>query len=1031
MYSRLLFTFATITCLTGAYAVYAALIRPLVVVPELPAQSDTVSQHPVAHRPVENVRVAQSYLSEQSWAAESQYMMRSGQTFIYTQRFEHQQGDPQIRFVPFAMVWLQKDRNGRETAVSLVSDSALLKFASAFDQVNPNPGRVVRAVLDGEVQVKGPDGLALAGKQFVFDESAPSLVSTNLVQFQYGSHSGRGRTLNVKLIPTDGPPSGDRPRVYGIRTVRLGSGTDPVTRRFEPVQLDFRVPQQDQQRLVKVRCSSDLEYDVEKHTALFSQSVRAHSMTGGAGYDSLECDKLWLQFEPVPATLADAEVAAANGKSDRSFQQIETDLVFRRMIAEGKDVKFQSTERQLRADMKRMEYDAVERRLQLTDSRDVCVSQKGSSLWVPDVEVRFGAETNSVTEVLCRGAGRLEMTRPETNELEFFATWKKQLRKSTDPANGLDYIELQRQASFRQPRQQTGLAAELVRLWLAPMSLSIPTGQSDAGPQSAPEPKRLVAERDVALVSPQLVARTSELDVRFEEGSAQPRLIPVSRSSTTIIGPVESPTLQNRDDLQPVSLREPATPRPAARKPGAPNQLPRREPSATGGKGVQPAGHRVKPAERNSLGPPIDIPMSTNMNEPLEVIADRIVTRMRRVEGASEPELTDVDTSGHVKVVQRRTGEPPLTAEGDRLHLQNIGPQQEIVQLFGQPAHLRDRGMHVEGREVNMDRGANRVWVKGNGLLQLPVPPGTELASFGQSVNDPDLDVWWEESMEFDGQTANFIGKVRAELGLGRMYCEQMDVKLTSRLSFADLRLEQQPELATVRCHENVSFESSDYKDNKLVMVQRGKIAEFSFNHQQGTTFAQGPGNVQVWQRVQEDPSGSGQRDIIQANRPIDSVGSSWDYTKVTFKGRMTGNIDRQQSTFHDTVRIVHGPVGLPNETIDADNLTPTSGSMRCDKLEFTFRSKSADTPKAYQQLIGWGNAQIEGRGYYANANEISFDGSKGLYMLRAHGNQVATIAQDTPQGRRREATGRRIEFNRITKAVKVDAATGGTGGFK
>ena len=158
-------------------------------------------------------------------------------------------------------------------------------------------------------------------------------------------------------------------------------------------------------------------------------------------------------------------------------------------------------------------------------------------------------------------------------------------------------------------------------------------------------------------------------------------------------------------------------------------------------------------------------------------------------------------------------------------------------------------------------------------------------------------------------------------------------------------------------------------------------------------------------------------------------MSSDWDYTRVDFKGSMDGKIAQQVSTFYDSVQIVHGPVNLPIDTIDPDHLPPDAGSMRCERtLEFSQGPKSPVHPKGYQQLVGKGNAQIEGRGFYANADEISFDGSKGLYMLRAHGNQSAMIAQDTDQGARREASGRRIEFIPATKTVKVDWATGATG---
>ena len=1043
MFNRLLFTIATVACLTGAYAMYAILSRSLVDVPELPTTSGEQVRHAIAHRPAENVRVAETHLSEQSWAARSEYMLHSGQSFIYTREFQHTAGDPRIRFIPFAMVWLQKNKQGVEEAVTLVSDSALIRFASGLDSANPNPGRVIGAVLDGDVQIKGPDGLEIVGKQFVFDESAPSLVSTNPVDFRYGSHQGWGRTLNMKLIPAEGPPGRDRPHVFGIRTVRLGSG--PVS--AEHVRLNIRPPQQqgqesEPQKPVTIQCRGDLEFDVAAQTATFSKSVRASRWTGKSDYDQLECDELWLQFEPAPNPVAMANMAAPedSGKDTgaQPYQKIETDLVFRHLIATGQKVLVRSTQNNLRATMNRLEYDSPKRRLQLTgrvhatDPRNVFVSFKGSALTVPDVEVLLHEGTLlKEKEVLCRGAGRLERISPETNVATFVATWAGHLRKSTDSANGLDVIELQKQAYFSQLQQKTALGAETIRLWLAPLSLGIPAGAGDPSsqpPTSEPQPKRLVAERDVALVSPQLVARTSELEIRFEEGVPAPREI----------------GLQRRDALQQVSLELPV-PRTTDRRPLDPPIQPKPRTAVVPSQGkVQAASF----AAAGLLGPPID-PLSADTassvrarstdpmlksSEPLEVTADWIGVRMQRVEGEPQPELIDVETRGHFKIVRRSSaGEAPMTAEGDRLHLQNRGKDREIVHLFGQPAHLRvrDRGLHVEGREIHLDRAANRVQVNGKGLIQLPVPPGTAFESVGQATNDPDLDVWWQESMVFDGLTAKFIGKVRAELGFSRMHCGQMDVSLSSRLSFTDQEVEQQPELRTVRCREDVSFENSDYQDpdNKLLIrVQRGRVSEFTLDRLKGTSFAQGPGQMLVWQRGTGTQPGLVPRAAIQANRPISAVTADWDFTRVDFKGQMTGKIEPQLSTFRDSVLIVHGPVNRLSEMIDPDHLTPQAGSMRCENLEFAHHAKGPNQSNAYQQLVGWGNAQIEGRGFYANADSISFDGSKGMYMLWAHGNQSAMIAQDTDQGRRNEASGRRIEFIPATKTVKVDWANGATG---
>ncbi len=1045
MISRILFTIATAVSLTGLYAVYAVAIRPWVVIPNEPAAPQVAEAQSESHRPAENVRVAESYLTEQPWAAQSEYMLRAGQAFIFTNNWDREKTDQRlVHFEPFAMVWISKDKQGREQAVSLVSDSAQIRFASAFDDKHSNPGRVVGAVLDGEVQVKGSGGLEVKGKRFIFDESAPSLISTHPVGFRFGPHVGSGRSLHMSLIPAEGLPGRDRPHVFGIRNVRLSGGIVPATKKFEDVKLDVEMRRQGKPVVVNVRKAWELEYDVASQTATFSKDVRVSTKTGPNEYDGLDCDLLKIHFVAKPKVGAsdnsdgstDGSVVSTEATVERklSYQQIETDLEFERLTATGVaggKVRIVSQGNGLRADMAELDYHALQRTLHLSDPKGVTVSQRGTTLVVPDIEVRLG-ERDSLSEVLCRGAGRLESMPPGSNQLAFIASWAKQLSLTTDRATGLDVIQLDQKASFRQPSKRMGLGAERIRIWVASLSASgalrlgdatsgsLPTSAVASNPAAEPDVKRLFAEREVALVSPQLVARSHELDVRFDEAG----------------DPSVSARTRSRAELTPAAwVLDETSPRDNSN--AAPPSFNR----------VQQMSHSTLPrgAADGSLGPPIDIPsastgtvgrnrlldQSRSTTEPLDLTADRIGVRLRKVSGQSQPEVTFIGTLGHVKVRQnRKPGEPPLTAEGDRMDLTNAGPSDQVIHLYGSPAHLRDRGVHIEGREVHLDRAGNRAWVKGHGLLQLPMPKRAPIAALGESTADPDLDVWWDESMEFNGQQATFVGKVRAELGRTTMRCELMDVGLTERLSFAEESIQTQPELQSISCREDVTFENSEYDGTKVVQVRRGKVAEFRFDRVKNTAFAQGPGHMLLWQRGKSGLTGDGgAANVVQANRPITVVASEWNYTRVDFKGKMTGQLELQRAMFHDAVWIVHGPVKNQGDTLNRDKLTGDAGSMRCEQLEIVHQEKGPNNPVAYQQLVGHGNAQIEGRGFYATADEISYDGSKGLYMLRAHGKENATVARDSERGPPTETSARRIDFTPSRNALIVHGASGASGG--
>ncbi|MBM4075515.1 MAG: hypothetical protein FJ267_07715 [Planctomycetes bacterium] len=458
-----------------------------------------------------------------------------------------------------------------------------------------------------------------------------------------------------------------------------------------------------------------------------------------------------------------------------------------------------------------------------------------------------------------------------------------------------------------------------------------------------------------------------------------------------------------------------------------------------------------QPVDSDDLGPPIEISNRSgseaetlSSRNPLDLKAERISVDLQRFEGRSQPVWTSIETEGRVRIAQSRAaGQPPFRAEGDRLLMKNRGASKEFVHLFGSPAHLRDRGMHIEGRDVQLDRDTNTARVEGKGLLQLPMQNVSMIENFvGDTDDDLLLDVRWDESMSFNGKVAQFLGKVKTELGRAHIHCEQMDAALTTMIEFdATATSQQSPELESIKCKDSVAFDFSNYLATQLTEVLRGKVAEFTLDSTQNTFFAQGPGHIQLWQRSKDAAERStGPSVIQQVNRPIPAVVDEWTYNRVDFKGKMTGlmngeltgRMGRVRSTFRDSVRIVNGPVRLPNETIDRDNLPPKATLIRCEILEVVNHPKGPDAPAAYQQVIGKQNAKIEGNGFFASADELSFDGAKSLYTLRSYGNQNATITQESKRGQARETTGRRINFiygkQRGLEQLYVDGLTGVSG---
>jgi hypothetical protein len=226
-----------------------------------------------------------------------------------------------------------------------------------------------------------------------------------------------------------------------------------------------------------------------------------------------------------------------------------------------------------------------------------------------------------------------------------------------------------------------------------------------------------------------------------------------------------------------------------------------------------------------------------------------------------------------------------------------------------------------------------------------------------------------------------------------------MDVVLTERFSFGgDRRNTPHAEVRKVICKDGVEIDHSLYVDKELTEIRRGHFATLTLDQVTGATEAIGPGHVAVWRPGRGKRAALAPRAVAQANRPLESEISNWEFTRVTFFGKTTGNMRDRQTSFHDRVSIVYGPVAHPLDTIDPDYLPNDGGEMQCDKLQI-LQQQVAATKKSYIELRAEGNAKLEGRTFNARADAISFDESKELYTLRSTGSRQVTIWRQTQHG--------------------------------
>jgi len=157
----------------------------------------------------------------------------------------------------------------------------------------------------------------------------------------------------------------------------------------------------------------------------------------------------------------------------------------------------------------------------------------------------------------------------------------------------------------------------------------------------------------------------------------------------------------------------------------------------------------------------------------------------------------------------------------------------------------------------------------------------------------------------------------------------------------------------------------------------------------------------------------------------LKSKPAGWEYLRITFDGKTIGNTRQQFGTFHDNVHVLYGPVTRPLETIDPDALPADGGWMRSRSLRFEQHAGKGKRP-GYVTLLAQGNAELEGRSFHAQADFITFDESKGLYLLRSSGRRNATIWRqkhigDNPS----EVHAQQMKFWPAINQLKLDRATG------
>jgi len=986
--------------LSGGYFVYLFGVRIVLraVPPDMPAGNfaHTEEIDPGIESFDESSRIAAKHLPDQEWAQDATVQLRDGDTlFYYAQSWSQSDGKRSIAFEPLALVWFQ---NGDLEPLVIQAESAVVTFERDVDPASPDPGRIVAGELLGDVTITGKDGLSMHGHHFIFSEEAGSIFSDSPVEFAWQNHTGRSQQgIQIDLDMASGGQS-DQLAVSGVRQVHL----------FRNVEMDFLFKQDHDLIPLSVRCAGRFmlrllgtaESPASRSIATFEDKVVVRRATELNTADVLTCDQLDLHLEEASeAEQAARKLASATAPQSSAMPGSgDSSIQFRRMRAKGYVVKVTSqlnefeavvgsTNPQQRA-MAVVDYDATSRRLTLNDfdpnlasqwKPRVRITQKSGEMDCQQIVVTHHAD-GRVNEITCQGRGWLAYRRPGINGSPatdvLLADWKRQLRRYTDNTTGQNVIDLFGDAVVKMPEDQAGISANYIKVWTDPLEAAGGNSQflsggtsrkeSSGQPKNTPNPRRILAQKKVQLVSPQMHGQMEELQVWFEDADPEPD------------------TSATKNELTPVSFRI--------------------------------------PEEAAPLLHPEDASDSKKLQEPVFVSAD--ITRVRIVRHGDDvdPEVREVWTEGDVRITHRRESvDGPVILTGDRLHILNNSANDQVVHLLGQPAQILDPRMKLTGEEIFFDRPRNLAWTHGVGELRLPTDRDFDGKKLDQAA---ELTINWHEQMAFDGRVATFIGRVHASMFESVMRCQQMEVTMQEPIVFDQgVKPAARPEIATVTCQFDVELNSHLMEEGTLKEVRRAKFARLHLDHRTGKIIADnGPGTVSLWRRGRGKRAGMAPLAAGGANRAMDAQGTEWEYSRIQFARDMSGSVKDRTSTFRGQIEVIYGPVDEPLVKLELDKLPKDGGAMFCDWLEFVQRDSSNGSK--HVELLARENARLEGRSFFAQADEISYDESKGLYMLRSSGDESILWREKIAGGERTAVVAETFRFIPSINKVEFDKAS-------
>ena len=957
----------------------------------------------------EAVQLARTWFPDHPWVGEARKQFYDDGRYLYCRDFSLIDDDRSLLFQPIAMLWQSKDD---KSPLTIVADSAQLSTTETMSVSATEFGKITRGMIQGNVQIQGPDNLRISGQKFQIDQDSMKLFTSDPVKFRFETHEGTASGGADIFLATAVDSDGGLMDVDHVTQVQLHgqvSGNFFVPAK-KPGREDVRL---------QIIAAGGFTFDVDMKTCTFSglspdgrglrlnpkEEVWVRRTHDDGSIDELVCPELQLHFR---------------NKVDRlTGEPIKNKIALERLTAWGRSVTVASRANKLIMQGTELHYSMDEGRFDLKhsdldatgQSRLVRVIRDGVTLQVPHVRV-LTTERDDFQRIECLGGGRMfgelptdqqdsNSTAETKTSSRFLVQWKDALTfRKLDPESWL--VQVMGKASVQESSRQLQLQGDQIQVRLE-QSASEENGLTGAGnqilrvsypgsvPQPKPQPKQ---DLDFTTLVPRLLTAAGNVIIKTPQGSGTVR-------DRLVVKINDSPQ-------------------------------------------INPAGQQSTTHESGQLkpkkDPQDDVAGIRFATERLEAIVNRQADG--QVDGQTDQKLMfeSVWLKGGVQV-ERTAADPDksFTAEGTMLHAATATDQSLELQLFGDPARVNSTNRNLEGPRIDLTEVDSHAEVVGSGRIRFYTDKGFD----GSPLKNPaPLDIYWSDHMKFEKRSATFVGNIRIAMSDEEtqdveILCSGLKVyfhrdvalgKTDADGSFRAFDKQTDSEagpIHRIECMNKVTVNIDQFEEEQHAARHHIEVVDLNLDFESGDFHAIGPGYLES---ASPDRDGTLQGSApvsVRPNSPAATSQTAFVYVKAEFIGDIDGNLHQKMATLNQNVVALIAPARRVDEKISLDlipveDLPEKAGLLRAEEVTLSV------TDDERFSLIARDNARLESQTLSASADVITYDHLKQQFIIRTEGDHDVIVVHRSVKGRPgNRLKGKRFEYYRRSNQLKADGIGG------